>query len=270
MPIGSDDLQQRQRRGGAAARAAPASSECEEEVGVLEVAEQAEVGRDADGDQQALRQPGGLEPLDAAGEEVVEDRGDEDEAGEPGVPAGVEVEAGGQEQEDAAAVGPAQPGEAGAEEDDGGRPEQLAAGREVGPGGRRSRGEARGGVRRGRRGGVEISPDGPGEEGGARQDQKAAQPPRRHGPVGGADDQEEEQEFERTEDHDRAPSWRCRRHTRRPGAASRRERPESWRAGSVSDRSLVAVATGNEIMLVRRQRGGGGKVGAAIGDLRRA
>ncbi len=224
---GGEDLQERDGRRGAAA-VQRRLQRGEEEIRILEVAEKSEVGRDADGDEH-FAPSRSLEPLDAVGEEVVENGGNKDEASEVRVPAGVEVEAGGQEQQDAAAVGSAQPGEAGAEENDGGDPEELAADREAGPGGRRGRRGKSQGVRRRWGGRKRVSPGGVSQEAGARQDQKAAQPPRRHGPVGEADGQEKDQEFERTEDHDRASTLWGRRlrdamragHTRGPDAASR-------------------------------------------------
>src|SRR5436309_2087668 len=83
--------EQRDRRVGTAAGQGLLEGS-QEEVGVLEVAQQAEVGGDADADQHAPPAPR-REPLDAVGEAIVEDGGDEDEAGQVGVPAGVEVEA---------------------------------------------------------------------------------------------------------------------------------------------------------------------------------
>src|SRR5262249_44541078 len=69
----------------------------EKEVGVLEVAQEAEVGGDAQGDEQ-LAPTGRGGSFDGAGEEEVQRRGDEDDQGQPVVPAGVEVVAGDQQE----------------------------------------------------------------------------------------------------------------------------------------------------------------------------
>ena len=65
----------------------------QEEIGVFEVAEQAEVADDADSDEQAPPARGG-EPIQAAGDQIVRRGGSTYDEGQLLAPAGVEVEAG--------------------------------------------------------------------------------------------------------------------------------------------------------------------------------
>ena len=98
----------------------------EEEVGVLEIEEQAKVAHDADRQEQPAPARGG-QGFQASRDQVVDDGGHTDDEGQPVVPAGVEIEAGAQQQQDAPAVHAVAPRRGRSEHDGGGQTGPVGA-----------------------------------------------------------------------------------------------------------------------------------------------